>query len=121
MAHHGSQSSSTDEIIAMLSPQISVISVGRNNSYNHPSEEVIQRLHNYNTEIYRTDTMGLIKVKIDKKGMDISPYYGPLYREDIIKIADKYFETIVASILYILAAFLSVNEYNRLEDLQIEL
>ena len=121
VAHHGSQSSSTEEFIAMLSPQISVISVGRNNSYNHPSEEVIQRLHNYNTEIYRTDTMGLIKVKIDKKGMDISPYYGPLYREDIIKIADKYFETIVASILYILAAFLSVNEYNRLEDLQIEL
>lgn len=119
--HHGSQSSSTEEFIAMLSPQISVISVGRNNSYGHPSKEVIQRLHSFDTEIYRTDTMGLIKVKIDKKRIDICPYYGPLYREDIKKVLDKYFEIILISILYMLVAFSTVKEHNRLEDLKIEL
>ncbi|MDY0234649.1 MAG: DNA internalization-related competence protein ComEC/Rec2 [Gudongella sp.] len=119
--HHGSKTSSTSEFISMLSPRISIISVGRNNSYNHPSEEVIQRLQSFDSKIYRTDTMGLIKVKIDKKRIEIEPYYGPLYRENIIKIFDEYLVIIIVSIVYMLMAYLSVNEYNRLEDLYIEL
>lgn len=119
--HHGSKSSSTDDFISMLSPQVSIISVGRNNSYGHPSKEVVQRLENLGTKIYRTDTMGLIKVVINEKELLVKPYYGPLYRENIKDIVDNYFEIIIGFIIYILAAFLSVNEYKRLEDLINEL
>lgn len=119
--HHGSNTSSTKDFITMLSPKFSIISVGRNNSYNHPSKDVIQRLVSFNTKIYRTDTMGLIKVRIDKRGLDIEPYYGPLHREDIVKLVEDYFEIIFIFIIYMLAGFLSVSEYMRLEDLRIEL
>lgn len=66
VAHHGSNTSSTDEFLQVIKPKNSIISVGRDNQFNHPSDELINRLSNLNSSIYRTDEMGLIKVKIDK-------------------------------------------------------
>lgn len=66
VAHHGSNTSSTDEFLQVIKPKNSIISVGRANQFNHPSDELINRLNNLNSSIYRTDEMGLIKVKIDK-------------------------------------------------------
>lgn len=46
VAHHGSKSSSIQEIVDMVKPQISVIGVGSDNKYGHPNKDVIQRLEN---------------------------------------------------------------------------
>lgn len=46
VAHHGSKTSSTEEFLELVSPEIALIGVGKNNLYNHPSEEVITRLNN---------------------------------------------------------------------------
>ncbi|MCX7589414.1 MAG: MBL fold metallo-hydrolase, partial [Patescibacteria group bacterium] len=47
VAHHGSKTSSSELFLKKLKPEYCVISVGRNNIYNHPDAEVIQRLEKY--------------------------------------------------------------------------
>lgn len=46
VAHHGSKSSSIQEFLNLVKPQIALIGVGAENSYGHPSEAVIERLEN---------------------------------------------------------------------------
>ena len=60
VGHHGSNTSSTEEFLNQVHPSISVISVGKNNSYKHPTQEVLNRLLAIETKIYRTDEMGSI-------------------------------------------------------------
>lgn len=69
VGHHGSKSSSTQEFIELVQPQICVIGVGKNNKFGHPNNEVIERLQNLNCKIYRTDVNGEITIKVDKKIM----------------------------------------------------
>lgn len=64
--HHGSNTSSTEELLNLLNPKIAVISVGRNNIYGHPKDEVIDRYKRIGAEIYRTDLHGLIEVKLNR-------------------------------------------------------
>ena len=44
VAHHGSATSTTAEFLAVTSPQLAVISVGEDNDFGHPNQEVIDRL-----------------------------------------------------------------------------
>lgn len=60
VGHHGSSSSTTDKFLHAVSPVQSVISCGRNNSYGHPTNEVLDRLEAYGTQIYRTDREGTV-------------------------------------------------------------
>lgn len=45
VAHHGSKSSSIQEILEKITPKIAVIGVGENN-YGHPNKDVLERLQN---------------------------------------------------------------------------
>lgn len=67
VGHHGSKTSSTENFIDDVNPKIAVIGVGKNNNFGHPSEEVLKRLKNIGTKIYRTDLCGEIIIKVDKK------------------------------------------------------
>lgn len=61
VGHHGSDTSSTEQFINKVLPEMAVISVNSNtNSYGHPSEKVIKRLQDKKCEIYRTDMNGTI-------------------------------------------------------------
>lgn len=60
VAHHGSSSSSTTEFIEQVRPDYALISVGKSNHYDHPNENVLERLKERNIEIYRTDYHGSI-------------------------------------------------------------
>ena len=44
VAHHGSNSSTGEELLKNYDIKTAIISCGRNNYYNHPSTEVIERL-----------------------------------------------------------------------------
>lgn len=46
VAHHGSKSSSIQEILGYIQPKISLIGVGKNNTFGHPNQEVLNRLKN---------------------------------------------------------------------------
>lgn len=62
VSHHGSKNSTPDELLAKISPTLSVISCGRDNRYGHPHQELLERLERINTRILRTDTQGAIKL-----------------------------------------------------------
>ena len=58
VGHHGSKNSSCDQFLSNLSPKIAVISCGYGNSYGHPHQDTLDRLHKVNSKIYRTDLNG---------------------------------------------------------------
>ena len=72
VGHHGSKTSSSKQFIESIDPIYSIISVGRNNRYNHPSTDVLANLSN--RIIYRTDIDGTIKFNIKKNKFDIKTY-----------------------------------------------
>lgn len=50
VAHHGSKSSSIQEILDKIKPQVAVIGVGEDNRYGHPNADVIERMENMRYE-----------------------------------------------------------------------
>jgi len=67
VAHHGSDTSTTPDFLAVVSPQAAVISVGGDNKFGHPSDEVVARLEEklVPANIYRTDRDGAIEFSTD--------------------------------------------------------
>lgn len=65
VGHHGSETSSTTNFLNAVSPSISVISVGKNNTYGHPKQVVLDKLQTMNSAIYRTDLNGSILVGVN--------------------------------------------------------
>lgn len=61
--HHGSNSSTSFELLSETMPHTAIISVGKNNSFGHPSREVLDRLEMFGCQIYRTDTDGTVIIK----------------------------------------------------------
>ncbi len=68
VAHHGSNTSSTEDFLKKVAPQIAVIGVGVNNKFGHPKSEVLDRIIKFGAKIYRTDINGEIIMKIYKDG-----------------------------------------------------
>jgi len=60
--HHGSNSSSSLDLLDKVAPQIIVISVGEGNRYGHPDQDVIERYQKIGAKILRTDLHGAIEV-----------------------------------------------------------
>jgi competence protein ComEC len=60
--HHGSKSSTTQELLDQIQPKIVVISVGKNN-YGHPAQETLDRIAAVGAVVYRTDQCGTVKIK----------------------------------------------------------
>jgi len=69
VAHHGSKTSTTSQLLAAVAPEVAVISVGADNSFGHPSPEVVERLIDRLGEdnVYRTDEDGTIELITDGK------------------------------------------------------
>ncbi len=67
VGHHGSDTSTSLEFLAVVDPQLAVISVGAENRFGHPSDEVITRLEERigSENIYRTDDQGTIEFITD--------------------------------------------------------
>lgn len=60
VGHHGSSTSTTKEFLNKVHPSIGVISVGSDNSYNHPNSDTVKRLKDGKVTIYRTDKDGTV-------------------------------------------------------------
>ena len=65
--HHGSDTSSGYRFLREVMPQYAVISVGKDNRYGHPSDEVLSRFRDLGAEVYRTDMQGHIIAESDGK------------------------------------------------------
>lgn len=68
--HHGSKYSSSAAFLEKLKPEIALIGVGEN-SYGHPTPEVLNRLQAVGARILRTDLDGLIELVIKKDGLEL--------------------------------------------------
>lgn len=60
VAHHGSKTGTTSELVAKIKPKIAVIQVGKKNQYGHPHKEVLDYLSGVN--IFRNDVVGEIEI-----------------------------------------------------------
>lgn len=74
VSHHGSKSSSSDDFLNAVRPDISIISCGINNIYGHPGYETIERLKKVKSNIFRTDFQGQITIKVKKNIIGIKSY-----------------------------------------------
>ena len=69
VGHHGSRTSSSKIFIDEIKPKYSIISVGKNNRYGHPNDDVLEILKD--SKIYRTDEDGSIMFKIKNNKLEL--------------------------------------------------
>lgn len=72
VAHHGSDTSSSQIFLEKVMPDVSIIEVGKDNPYGHPSKRVLDRLNIIKTEVFRTDLDGTIIIKSDGVNYSVS-------------------------------------------------
>lgn len=60
VGHHGSAYSTTNKFLLATSPEYAIISVAKDNSYNHPSKDTLNRLNKFTKNIYLTSELGTI-------------------------------------------------------------
>ena len=68
VAHHGSRNSTREAFLETASPQIALISAGKNNQYGHPHEELMDRLERAGCHIYQTKEGGAVTVRVTQGG-----------------------------------------------------
>ncbi len=67
VGHHGSNTSTDEVFLQEVMPKYALVSAGVNNSYGHPTPEVIKRLKKHDVEVFRTDEDGAIEYKYNLK------------------------------------------------------
>lgn len=72
VGHHGSDTSSSEEFLNEVKPSISIIMAGKDNSYGLPKEEIVERLENVGSKVYRTDENGTIEVTSDGNNINVT-------------------------------------------------
>jgi len=107
--HHGSNTSSPNELIQNLQPKVAIISAGKNNIYGHPHDEVIKRYIENNVSIYRTDQSGLIRVYIDKKGFQVDAFLKE--EQNVCYLIKTYYSQISLLIIYSIVIYISIKYY----------
>ena len=71
VAHHGSRYSSSYEFLKIATPEYAIVSVGEENSYEHPHQEAINRIKKHTNNIYMTKDVGTILLTSDGKEIEI--------------------------------------------------
>lgn len=72
IGHHGSDTSTTYPFLREVMPKYAVISVGKDNSYGHPTEALLSRLRDADVKTFRTDMQGDIYCTSDGKNVSFS-------------------------------------------------
>jgi competence protein ComEC len=76
VAHHGSRTSTSRELLEAWRPQIALISCGRGNPFGHPAPDVVARLEAIGARIYRTDLDGEVTVDTDGHQVSVTTFTG---------------------------------------------
>jgi len=69
--HHGSRTSSSQLFLDAVGAEVSVICVGADNDYGHPSDDVLTRLESAGVRVYRTDRDGTVVITTDGRGYSV--------------------------------------------------
>lgn len=73
-AHHGSKNSTSDAFLSVVNPQIALISCGKRNRYGHPHRELLERIKDIQSRVFRTDESGAVRVFSDGKSFSVHCY-----------------------------------------------
>lgn len=65
ISHHGSRNASDLSLLQLVNPELAIISAGKNNRYNHPHKEVLDKLNKLAIKYLRTDELDRIEVVSD--------------------------------------------------------
>ncbi|MBN1168343.1 MBL fold metallo-hydrolase [Candidatus Woesebacteria bacterium] len=63
--HHGSKNGMTEKFLDVVSPDMAIISVGKDNRFGHPNKEILEMLVRKGITIYRTDEIGEVVIKLE--------------------------------------------------------
>ena len=74
VAHHGSDTSSSDKFLNAVKPETAIISVGAHNTYSHPAKSTLDALTKVGAKIYRTDQDGTVLLTSDGKTYNIQTF-----------------------------------------------
>ncbi len=74
VGHHGSRTSSSEVFLDELQPRFAFISDGYLNQFHHPHPDVLERLEQHHTQIFRTDQRGLVTFRTDGDKVEIEAY-----------------------------------------------
>jgi competence protein ComEC len=68
VGHHGSSTSTTQAFLAAAAPKDAVVSAGKGNTFGHPRYEVVERIAEARSKLYRTDEFGLTTFLLGRDG-----------------------------------------------------
>ncbi len=71
VGHHGSRQAVDGAVMDVLSPEVSLISVGEQNRYGHPTQETLNYLALYVSDVYRTDKNGDVICRLHPEGISV--------------------------------------------------
>lgn len=72
LGHHGANASSSEEFLNKVNPSYAILSVDKNNNYNLPSVEVLNKLHIKNINIESTSNLGNFAISIKNDDIVVS-------------------------------------------------
>lgn len=84
VGHHGSKTATSDQFLNEVNPKYAIISVGKDNKYGLPNNEVIQKINDLGCQIYRTDEIGTLIVKSDGKNINIKEITNEILKDTYI-------------------------------------
>lgn len=70
VGHHGSNTSTSEEFLEKIKAKFAIISAGKNNSYGHPTSEVLEKLNKFGMEILETSKEGTIIFRTDGEDLE---------------------------------------------------
>lgn len=73
-AHHGSATSSAEAFLDAASPSLALISCGKNNTYGHPHQEVLQRFAERGIPVLITSSSGAVTIRVKKEKIWVEPF-----------------------------------------------
>ena len=65
VAHHGSKTATSEEMLEVLKPVVAIISVASPSPFGHPSPEVLERLARHHVDVYQTGSDGAVEANSD--------------------------------------------------------
>lgn len=83
LAHHGSTTSNSSEFLDAVNPYYAVATVGYDNDYGHPHNEILKEMVDRNIKLYRTDLQGTIIITSNGSTLKVNTTEYTITEEDI--------------------------------------
>ncbi|MBO6108354.1 MAG: DNA internalization-related competence protein ComEC/Rec2 [Eubacterium sp.] len=71
VGHHGSKTSSSEELLSIIRPEIAVASAGFENRYHHPANEAVERIEKSGARFYCTKDSGAVTTFTDGESINV--------------------------------------------------